>query len=297
MGFKQRFLLESAYAYNLNEDNYGDYLSDYDYYKLWPLNSWCRIWIDDKLTLKYMLEGTEFSNLLPEYYFYSTSNGLRELINNPYKGNQNASTLITILKNKGELACKPNNGSLSVGFFKLSFYKKKLYINEIETNDEGIASFVKSHPNYIFTEYLHPCKKISEIHKLIHTLRVVIVNENGNEPKIIGGYMRFGTSGHGNTNHMNIDADSKSDYDFVADVDFNKGYISNAKSIYWNKVVNTSRHPESQVLVEIGLPNWDKAKSQLLNLSKFLFNCQYIGIDACFTDEGMKIMEINSLQV
>jgi hypothetical protein len=36
----------------------GQYLRDYDYDKLWPLNGWMRIWVNDKLTLKYMLAGT-----------------------------------------------------------------------------------------------------------------------------------------------------------------------------------------------------------------------------------------------
>ena len=37
------FSAESACLYGLNEDNLSDYLSDYDYYKSWPLNDWTRI--------------------------------------------------------------------------------------------------------------------------------------------------------------------------------------------------------------------------------------------------------------
>ena len=37
------FCAESACAYGLDEDNLGDYLSDYDYWRLWPLNGWERI--------------------------------------------------------------------------------------------------------------------------------------------------------------------------------------------------------------------------------------------------------------
>lgn len=61
------FLAESAVAYNLTEENKDDYLSDYDYLKIWPLNSWERIWINDKLTLKYMLFGTQLDKYMPEY--------------------------------------------------------------------------------------------------------------------------------------------------------------------------------------------------------------------------------------
>ena len=54
------FFAESAYAFHLSDSNVADYMSDYDYYRVWPLNNWQRIWINDKLTLKYMLSGTEF---------------------------------------------------------------------------------------------------------------------------------------------------------------------------------------------------------------------------------------------
>ena len=61
------FCVESACAFGLNEDNIDDYLPDYDYFRVWPLNSWQRIWINDKLTLKYALAGTECDRFLPEY--------------------------------------------------------------------------------------------------------------------------------------------------------------------------------------------------------------------------------------
>lgn len=32
-----------------------------------------------------MLAGTEYDALMPEYYFYSSSDGLRSLLDNPFK--------------------------------------------------------------------------------------------------------------------------------------------------------------------------------------------------------------------
>ena len=60
------FAAESASAFNLTEDNVDNYLPDYEYARVWPLNDWERIWINDKLTFKYMFIGTEFEQYLPE---------------------------------------------------------------------------------------------------------------------------------------------------------------------------------------------------------------------------------------
>ena len=76
-------MAESVAAYGLRENKIADYLSDYDYYRIWPLNSWNRIWINDKLTLKYMLADTEYSDFMPKYYYYMTPKGLKKLLDAP----------------------------------------------------------------------------------------------------------------------------------------------------------------------------------------------------------------------
>ena len=81
------FLAESACLFGLNEENIGQYMSDYDYWKVWPLNNWTRIWINDKLTLKYVLSNNELKTVMPDYYYYSTTTGLRYLPDNELKDN------------------------------------------------------------------------------------------------------------------------------------------------------------------------------------------------------------------
>lgn len=67
------FLPSRVKLYGLTEENYHDYLSDIDYYYLHPINNHFAIWINDKLTLKYIfpsifttLEGRRLS-IMPEY--------------------------------------------------------------------------------------------------------------------------------------------------------------------------------------------------------------------------------------
>lgn len=289
------FLFSTAKVLGINQTNYKNYLSDEDFYKSWPLNSWTRIWVDDKMTLKYILEGTKFSHLMPKYFFYTTNNcELRSLVDDQI-GENDIQTLIKYIKDYKNIACKPNNASRSEGFCKLSYDGSSIYINKNKVNEDDIELFVNQHPNYIFTEYLVPEKKIAKIHKLIHTLRLVILNTNGNNPKIIGGYMRFGTDSHGEANYLNINDDCKAYFDFVSEVNVENGHIWNSKSVYFDKAISTLTHPDTGEIVDFYIPDWDKVKFEVLELSKYLFNLEYIGLDLCITDDGIKLMEINTL--
>ena len=65
---KRGFLSDRISFYGLTENNYRDYLSDFDYYRLHPINGPYSKWIDDKLTFRYLL--APFSSYLPEYYYH-----------------------------------------------------------------------------------------------------------------------------------------------------------------------------------------------------------------------------------
>ncbi len=288
------FLPSSAYAYGLNEDNYDRYLSDYDYYKIWPINSWSRIWVDDKMTLKYMLDGTEYSDLMPEYYWYSTKKGLRKMIDLREYGSQDFDHFLKSLVEKKEFACKPNNGTGSVGFYKLEYDNNKIFLNKNKISKNELENRINKDQNYIYTEYLHPDDWHEKISPLIHTLRIVVINEEGNNPRILGGYLRFATKNHGESNFFSKNLDDKAKFNFVSRVDFKNGQVSDAKSVYFNCAKNTPCHPDSNVLVNYTIENWNHVVDTIFGISKKLFNVEYMGFDVCFTTAGMKIMEINT---
>lgn len=287
------FLAEHASAYNLNEQNYSNYLSDYDYYKIWPVNSWERIWINDKMTLKYMLSNVEFGCFIPEYYYYSDSKGLRVLMDAPSK-KQDIEAFLTLVKTKKNIACKPCNGSGACGFFRISFEKDNFRINGENKTENEIKDFIEVHPNYIFTEYLFPEASLSKISSKIHTLRLVTINKEGICPKIIGGYLRFATNLHGEANHINDSKDCNANFDYVVDVDIESGKYHHAKAVYKNKIDSMPEHPDSKVTAEGVIPNWNKIQETVLDICKYFSLVEYMGFDIGVTEDGFKIMEINS---
>jgi len=291
------FLLESALAYGLNETNYKDYLSDYDYYRLWPLNSPYRIWINDKLTLKYILPSNIFGDYLPRYYFYVKDNSIMYLLDcNQYRFKNDISGLKKLLREEKVLAMKLVNGTGSNEFYKLSFDNGFYLVNgQILKSEIEFEDFIFSKNYHIVTEYLFPTKELSLIHDKIHTIRLMVINQNGNDPEIVHGYLRFGTNAHGEANHLNTN-DCKADYDYVVQIDIENGEFENGTKVYSYKTEKCPFHPDTKVKAQGIIPGWNLLKEKVLEISKYLFAVEYLGFDIGITEEGFKVIEINSHQ-
>lgn len=289
------FLADSACWYDLSEKNVDSYLSDYDYYRIWPLNDWQRIWINDKLTLKYMLDGTEFSNVMPEYYFYTAKDKLLPLVNNNIsdKYADIYSTFISLFKEKKEFACKPCNGDGGDGFTKLSYFDNCFMINENIVTEKEILEFVLSHPNYVFTEYLNPGGGLSLLSSKIHTIRLITINPTGKNPIIIGGYLRIPSKFCGAANYSHLEGDDMlAGYNIVTNIDVNNGVFYDARLVYtnrWEKVELL----DSKALSGI-IDNYSQLREIVLGIANHFNAVEYLGFDLCLSDKGFKCMEINS---
>lgn len=289
------FLAECAAAYGLTDNTIGSYLSDYDYYKIWPVNSWTRIWINDKLTLKYMLANSEYSSFMPKYYYYSTNTGLKKLIDAPHKDRTaGIEDFISVLQEVEVFACKPCNGTTSLGFVRLSYQSGRFYVNDVEVKKEDIQQFVLCHPNYVFTEYLRPSKQFARFSDHIHTLRIVTLNEDGNNPQIIGGYLRIPNKMSGEANYIIIGKDNLDRFNVVVNVDFSTGGFGPAKLTYADQTVITDRHPDNNELLHGSISNYEELKELVLGIARRFCTIELMGFDVGITDNGFKCMEINS---
>lgn len=291
------FFAESAYAYNLTEENVTQFLSDYDYYKVWPLNNWSRIWVNDKLTLKLMLSDPELKGFMPEYYYYSIDGTLKPLVDLPFCSECEKDLVpdfLKLLQEKGDFACKPCNGTASVGFVRLSYRNNAFYINNKESSEDDIRKFIKENTNFIYTEYIFPSKEFSVYSPKIHTLRIVIINEHGNDPQIIGGYLRLPNQNQTEANYTVFDGTNNELFNIFAEVDFQNGRYGKAKLIYCNSVIDTDVHPDTQVPIEGVIPGYDKLKEYIFFVASKFSNLEYMGFDIGITTNGFKCMEINT---
>jgi hypothetical protein len=287
------FLAECAYSYGLDDKNVNDYLSDYDYYKIWPLNGWTRIWVNDKLTLKMMLAGSEYGDIMPKYYYYSTPSGLKALVDNPYQGGK-VEEFLQLLADVKEFACKPCNGTTAIGFVKMAYENGAYLINEKEVSKGEVAKFIASHPNYVFTEYIHPSKQFNKYSDQIHTLRIVTLNTQGNNPHIIGGYLRLPNKNNGEANYTVLDGTDTNKFNLFVELKVQSGEYGNAMKTFCNRVEGVERHPDTNEVIAGTIPNYDSLKQTILGIAQRFNTLEWLGFDIGVTNNGFKCMEINT---
>lgn len=287
------FFVEHALLYGLNDSNCEDYLSDYDFYKVWPLNSWARLWINDKLTLRLMLSDPEFVKLMPKYYYYTAAEGLRALCDNPVQSGCSAVDFLAVLREVGEFACKPNNGTMAKGFYRVSYENGVYAINDEVCSADAIIKFVEEHPNYIFTEYLRPGGVFAKIAPKIHTLRINVLNEAG-KPRITRCYLRFPDSGCGAANYFVFDGSNTTDYHVQVNVNSKTGEWGNAKLFFSNRTESIRFHPDSRVELSGVIPRFKQLKESVLAMARKFSLIEYMGFDVGITEFGFKLMEVNS---
>ena len=309
------FFAETVACLGITEANADDYLTDYDYFRVWPLNSWQRIWINDKLTLKYMLSGTRFDQYLPKYYFYAAPTGLVPLVDSGLadqgepvpalaydqvkpigvSDDRYRAEFLALLREKGEFACKPANAELAAGFHKLSYIDGVYQVDNQPAEEDAVWHYVKTHTNDVFTEFFHPGGSLAQISPVIHTLRVLVVNEYGVTPRLAASYLRLATDVAGDDSKANYRSPEEADVrSYNMDFDLVSGRYGNGKLVYGNKTIDAAAHPDTGVAGEGVMDSWDELRQTIYDLCLRLGPVEYMGYDVCETVDGPKIIEINS---
>lgn len=287
------FFAESACTYGLNDSNVGRYLSDYEFHRLWPLNGWQRIWINDKLTLNAIVQGSDLERYVPSYFYYSEPHRLLPLCGSSYAPGFEG--FLATLRTQGEFACKPCNGAKALGFHRLAYENGAYTIDGASATEQELCDFVKAHPNYVFTEYLHPSKQFEEIDPLIHTLRILVLNPSGVDPYPVASYLRFGIHHADDKNFSNYTPPREAGTcSYNAQVDLETGAYGNGKLAYANRVVQAPEHPITGIRVEGTIPQWSEVLDVLRKFSLKVGACEYLGFDIGMTESGPMVMEINS---
>lgn len=286
---RKGFLLESIELCQINKTNYKNYLSDRYYRKLHPINGELTKIIDNKFYLPFLLK--DFPDLVPEYY-YLIENG--KMVN-LFTANKNTSDFITFFKTKKKLVLKPCSYSLGIGFYLLEYESGNFFLNKKIMDEAQLKKIIKTLDNYIVTEYVNQHKDIAEINaSSVNTLRLLCVRDvESNSFFIPRLYHRFGMDGK-------LVDNTGSGNGIAAFVDTETGIIKNSGLIKVGdepmKNIVISVHPDSNEQISgIKLPHFQLVKTKVLEIMNSLSFLKYAGLDIVITEEGFKIIEINSL--
>lgn len=288
----------------LTEENYKDFMPDYQYFMLHPLNNHFLKWLD-KTTLKYVLNSNGCESTMPEYYLYVENNDdYTYLMDCPQHIKRDKDFIFNLLKEKKVLAIKPNSGtSGGLGFIKLELREDGLYENNVKIDMERYEVILKHLQNNIVTEY---CKQHDELAKFWDasecTLRVIMCKlpreQHYDTPEwlCIVSMARFGTSISGGTSNQSAGGISMG-FDFETGEYNGNGVMYKHFSDRFNfkEEVGIHTHPDSGLTWKGNkLPNWDVVKEEINRLCQHVSSLDYLGLDIIITNDGMKLCEINS---
>jgi hypothetical protein len=285
--YRRGFLCSKAHIYGINETNFRNHLSDFEYHKLHPLNGTYSKWIDDKLSMKYVL--SPFSDYLPKYYFQLEDNEILKLMDCPDGINPTIDGILSLLQKEGNLALKPYSGTRGNGFYRLSYHDGDYFMNTEKADEASVNNLLSVLKGYLVTEYIISHNTIKKIYEQTpNTLRLQFVRNINEKPRIIGSFIRFGTSKSGILETPLAGG-------ILAGIEINNGKIFEPHIISDNKLKCLKYHPDTGEAMEIQLPNWNHAVLKINEILDYIPQLTYVGFDVVITNGGFKILEINSL--
>ena len=297
---KHGFYPGRVFLYGLNEENYKDYLPDFNYFMLHPMNNHFLKWLD-KTTLKYVLNSNGCETTMPEYYLYvENDDSYTFLMDAPNDVPQDKDFILNLLRKKGVLAMKPNSGtSGGLGFIKLELRDDKLFENNKQIDFARFEEIKGKMRNYIVTEYTRQHHELSKIWPDSEcTLRVIMVKDPKKDKykpatwSCAASFARFGTLVNGGASNLSAGG-------VGVGFDFQTGkyndFVVRYKRFCPDGEWRSQKHPDTGYEWDGKvLPNWEYVKQKIQDICNHISSLDYLGLDIIITEEGMKLCEINS---
>ena len=289
------------YGKEFNEDTYHLYCPDYDFFMAHPMNNHFIFWINDKLTLKYMMNSAEMKQYMPEYYLYIENDGhYSYLMDSPEDIPKDENYLYHLLVEKKHLALKPNRGAGGKGFFGLSYRDGEIYYNDRRISCAELEALKPELNGYIVTAFIEQSNEMEGVFPGTDcALRLVLykkLKKKPEDPDEYGPwitYARFGSSrSNAASNLCHGGLAIRVDWETGR---FEGGFRGNTE--FWGEegMKGFRTHPDTGADLEgKTIPHWDKVKSGLIDICRYMSSLDFFGMDVIITKDGFQLCEINS---
>jgi len=276
--------------YGITKENREEFISDLEYRWLRHINKKYKYWLEDKISIKYI--ASQFNECFPGYYYFTSlhdgENKVIPMMDCPEDFGADFDEILRLAREKGVLALKPDEGSHGDGFYRLDYVDGGYTLNgEPATADEVKGILADPTNQYLITEFIQTHPDLAQIYpKAVNTIRMIVFKRDGVTPQIGTAYFRIGTEASGFV-------DNTAQGGMLAQIDIDSGAFGNAQVLKDGYVQPCPVHPDSGVLIEGTIPNWDYVKSTVLDIAASMQQLEYLGFDLAITPEGIKLPEIN----
>ena len=287
---------------DFNENTYQCYYPDFEYFMAHPVNNHFNIWINDKLTLKYMLNTPELSKYMPEYYLYIENDGhYSYLMDAPEDIPKDRHFVFNLLAKYKRLAAKPSRGSGGRGFLDLRYTDGRITANDAVIEQSDFEDFIRRECNgYLFTQFIEQSSEMEEVFEGTDcALRIVLYKKamkNYYDPASYGcliAYARFGTA---KSNH----ASNLCHGGLAVRVNWETGRYEGGfrgNTEFWGQrgAAGFERHPDTGEAIDgKQIPHWDSVREGLLKICRYMSSLDFFGMDVIITQDDFMLCEINS---
>ena len=273
--------------YGITKENYKDYLSDFVFYN--SNNYMDKRFMDlfeHKLNTYIML--APFVKNQPIHYYYKRNGQYL-----PIGGGSKNGTLEDVLHliQRESVAAKSCLGGHGKGFYKFHYDQGQYFLNNQLCSEGEIAKKLDELDDYILTEYVKPHHVFSEIcgdGAFPPAIRCITVYDGNDGAQLTTAIIRLGSKEGGLV----------TDYHgtIYCGIEIETGRLF--KPI-WRENDTTFKHivkhPDTHVELDgIIVPNWEKLKTLIVSISSYLPWTPYLVTDIIPTEDGFKVLEINS---
>lgn len=272
--------------YGLTKENYKNYLSDFVFYNpnTYMDHSFLSLF-EHKLNTYLML--APFVEFMPIHFCYYRK-GVFHPISNNFRGG--IEEFMNLIKSQ-PVAAKSCLGGHGRGFYKFHYENGEYFMNNIRVSESALINKINLMDDYIFTEYVVPHHSFTEIcgkDAFPPVIRCITVYDSEDGAQFTSSIIRLGckeggvvTDYHG-TIYCGIRLDSG--------VLFKPIWRENDTTFY-----GIENHPDTHIHLEgLVMPNWNILRKLIVEVSNYLPWTPYLVTDIIPTEDGFKILEINS---
>ncbi|MBV0924461.1 hypothetical protein KTS45_09645 [Halomicroarcula limicola] len=305
-GFTSRF----DGLFDVTEENYDQYLSDYQEFRSYDINEPWKDEMDNKLTAHLLmlpfeehlptlfgvLEGGEVRRH-PAYEGESETPALDDAETIEHFERYDARTYVdTLLEEEEAVVLKPllGSGGLGVYVVRADDTSNGYSINGSTYTEERFDSLLDDLEMYMVTEFSEQSAFLDELFPgSANTIRVVTMwDYEADEPFIAWAHLRVGTE-------ESAPLDNLSQGGIQAGIDIDTGEMRYAAKIGDKSppigVDWYDEHPTTGArLAGRTVPNWEAVADGITEMAEAYPQFPYVGWDVLLTDDGFEILELNS---
>lgn len=280
------FTNDEYVVFNLDKNDYHDYISEYERQKSRAINGDYRIAMDDKLLYEQIFSR---SIRVPVNYAYIQNKKIYPLGDDTV----NETTLLDFIKEKKRVMLKLNNSGGGKGIHVISCENENFFVDDKSYTALDLLSFVIGSHDSILSEYIYQGEWGNSLFpKTVNTTRIVVAREkNATEYKIVGAVQRIGRE-------ASIPVDNADAGGLVAEIDLETGVLSNAASRVNKDGTNMEfmdNHPDTGApITGKQVPRWEELKQQMLSLAYQYPYINFFAWDLVVLDDGLCALEVNA---